>query len=86
MWRRTSADIRREPAKRASAIRRWLTYLTTFIASGCLIGDVIALVNNVLGGELTVRFLLKVLTVGVIASAAFWYYLTDIRREERGSD
>jgi hypothetical protein len=47
-----------------------------------LIGDVANLVFSVLGGELTARFLLKVLTVGGLAGTAFWYYLSDLRRDE----
>lgn len=75
-------DISADPIKRHSKVRRWLTYVTLFIAAGVLIGDVISLVYNLLGGELTTRFLLKVLVVGFIAGSIFWYYLTDLRREE----
>ena len=57
-------DVARHPVKRLSPIRRWLTYLTLFIASCVLIGDVTALIYNALGGELTSRLALKVLTVG----------------------
>ena len=58
-------------------------YLTLFVAAGVLIGDLTTLVYNVLGGELTVRFLLKVATVAAIAGAIFSHYLLDLRREER---
>ena len=78
----TSRAIRLDPTKRASKIRRWLTYWTLFVASGALIGDVTTLVYNVLGGEATLRFLLKVLVVGIIAGAAFTYYLRDLRADE----
>lgn len=71
------------PVKRNSPVRRWLTYLTLFIAAIILIGDMITLVYNVLGGELTIRFYLKVAVVGIIAGAIFGYYLLDLRREER---
>jgi len=81
--RHLSRELARSPAKRLSAVRRWLTYLTLFIAATVLIGDMIALVYNVLGGELTARFGLKVLVVAVIAGAIFGYYLHDLRREER---
>ena len=47
-----------------------------------LVGDVTSLIYNLLGGEITARFLLKVLVVAFIAGSVFWYYLTDIRREE----
>ena len=75
--------IARDPIKRLSPIRRWLTYLTLFIAASILIGDLTTLVYNLLGGELTIRFILKVLVVGAIAGTVFGYYLGDVRREER---
>jgi hypothetical protein len=76
-------DNERNPVKRLSAVRRWLTYLTLFLATAILAGDLIALIYYLLGGEPTARFLLKVGTVGVIAGSVFGYYLTDLRREER---
>jgi hypothetical protein len=76
-------DLARSPVKRLSAVRRWLTYLTMFIAAAVLIGDMITLVYNALGGELTVRFVLKVLVAAVIAGTIFGYYLHDLRRDER---
>ena len=75
--------IRRDPTKRASRVRKWLTYLTLFIGAAVLIGDVIALLNGVLKGDPTLRFLLKCLTVGAIAGTAFTYYLADLRQDER---
>jgi hypothetical protein len=76
-------ELAESPVKRLSAVRRWLTYLTLFIAATVLMGDVIALVYKVLGGEFTIRFGLKVLVAGVIAGATFGYYLGDLRNEER---
>jgi hypothetical protein len=70
-------DIAADPVKRHSKIRRWLTYLTLFLASTIVIGDVITLLYNLLGGELTVRFLLKALVVAFIAGTVFWYYSED---------
>lgn len=76
--------IASDPAKRASRIRKWLTYLTLFAASMVLIVDLATLVYNLLGGDLTIRFLLKVLTTAVISSAVIGYYLWDVRDDERG--
>ena len=75
-------SIRRDPTKRASKIRRNLTYVTLFVASCMLLGDVTTLIYNLLGGELTVRFILKALTVALIAGAAFVYYLIELRHDE----
>jgi hypothetical protein len=76
-------ELARSPIKRLSAIRRWLTYLTLFVTAGFLIGDLTTLVYNALGGELTIRFVLKVLIVATIAGTIFGYYLWDLRAEER---
>ena len=51
-------------------------------AASVLTGDLITLVYSLLSGDMTTRFLLKLLVVGFIAGTVFWYYLTDIRREE----
>ncbi len=75
--------IRRDPEKKSSKIRKWLTYVTLFVAAGFIIGDLITLLFNLLGGELTVRFVLKVVTVLVIAGLIFGYYLWDLRKEEK---
>ena len=74
--------VRRDPGKRTSKVRKWLTYITLFIAASVIICDLTVLIYNFLGGELSVRFFLKVLTVGTIAGAVFGYYLWDIRTEE----
>ncbi|HET9066118.1 MAG TPA: DUF5671 domain-containing protein [Gemmatimonadales bacterium] len=76
--RLTAREVKSDPTKRASTVRRWLTYVTLFVAASALLGDGAALVYHLLGGELTVRFVLKVATIVVIASAVFWYYLRDL--------
>lgn len=79
--RMTARELKADPTKRASKVRRWLTYLTLFVAASALLGDGATLVYNVLGGELTIRFVLKVCTIIVIAGSAFWYYLRDLNIE-----
>ena len=69
--RRIARDVATDPTHRNSAIRKWLTNLTMLFAAAVLVADGITLVYNLLGGELTVRFALKVLVVAVIAGAAF---------------
>lgn len=81
--RHIHAAIARDPVKRLSPVRRWLTYLTLFLAATILIADLTTLVYNALGGELTIRFVLKVATVGAIAGTVFGYYLQDVRQEDR---
>lgn len=79
---RQQRELREDPAKRASKVRKWLTYLTLFVGAGFLVGDLVALVFHFLEGELTVRFLLKVLVVATLAGTVFGYYLRDLRKDE----
>lgn len=81
--RKIANELQNTPAGRSSGVRRWLTYLTLFIAACIILGDVSALLFNLLGGELTVRFVFKALVVAVIAGTVFIYYLKGLRREER---
>lgn len=83
--RHLGKELARSPIKRLSAVRRWLTYVTLFLAAGIVVGDLITLVYNVLGGELTMRFGLKVVVVAAIAGTIFAYYLFDLRHEEKES-
>ena len=76
-------DVEARPGSLASRIRLQLTYLTLLVASCVLVGAVTALVHSFLGGELTARFVLKVLAVAAIAGGAFGYYLRDLREAER---
>jgi hypothetical protein len=83
LFQATNRAMARDPTKRASKPRKWLTYITLFIAASTLIGDLSALVYSLLGGEMTARFVLKVLTVAAIAGGAFAFFLLDIRKDER---
>lgn len=79
------ADIRSEPEKLESGIRKWLTYLALLIASGVIIGDLVAVLTYFLRGELTDRFVCKALVVVVIAGSVFWYYLSSVKRPTAGA-
>jgi hypothetical protein len=81
--RRIAKDVSEDPTRRSSGVRKWLTYLTLFVAACIIVGDLIALLYNLLAGELTIRITLKVLTVGLIASAIFAYYLWAMRMDDK---
>jgi hypothetical protein len=68
-------DLSLRPEKHDSGVRRWLTYIALFIAAGVVAGDLITVLTYFLRGELTVRFVLKAATAGIISGAVFWYYL-----------
>lgn len=74
--------LRGDPELRSSRIRKWLTYLTLFVAAAVLAGDLIALVFFGLGGELAVRFLLKTAVVAAVAGSIFGYYFWDLRQDD----
>ncbi len=72
-------EMKRSPEKAWSGIRRWLTYLTLFVAASAIMGDVITLVFSLLEGEISIRFLLKVLVVLALAGSIFGYYFMSLR-------
>ena len=71
----------KEYAVRESKIRKWLIYLTLFITSLVIIGDLVSTINTFLGGEITIRFFLKALSIIIVAGVIFAYYLNDVRRD-----
>lgn len=81
MSRIIHTEIAKEPQKAWSAIRRWLTYLTLFVAAATLMVDVITLVFSLLQGELSARFLLKVVAVFVLAGGTFQYYFQSLKSD-----
>lgn len=74
-------DFRKNPAKHELRFRKWLIYLTLFLAAITIVIDLIQLVNRFYGGELTTSFVLKVLSVLIVAGAVFGYYLWDVQSE-----
>lgn len=72
-------EFKAHPEKRELKLRKWLIYFTLFAASIIIIGDLVGLVYNFLSGELTARFLLKVLAVFITAGGVFGYYIWDLK-------
>lgn len=82
MWRINKA-VAANPERRQSWVRRWLTYLTLVAGAGIIIGDLIFLLADFLQGELSVRFVLKALTILTIVGVISGYYFWDVRDEEK---
>jgi hypothetical protein len=80
---RIAKGINEDPTRRSSGVRKWLTYLTLFIAACIVVGDLISLLYNLLAGELTMRVTLKAITVGLIAGAILAYYLWAMRVDDQ---
>jgi hypothetical protein len=81
LWfsRMLTKEMRAHPERSVSGVRRWLTYLTLFLAAGTLIGDLVTLVFYLLEGELTIRFLLKVGILFLLSGSVLGYYLAALR-------
>lgn len=67
------------PEKREYKFRKWLVYFTLFVAGVTIITDLVVLIFNFLGGDLTGRFILKILVVLLVAGVIFWYYQKDLK-------
>jgi hypothetical protein len=82
--RATGRAIAADPERRTSGPRRWLTWITLFVAACVLIGDFIAVVFGLLRGQLTATFLARAAVVGVIAGWMFTHYMGGQRHDEGG--
>jgi hypothetical protein len=67
--------------KRDLMIRKVMTYTTLFVTILTLIGTLVSLIYTYLGGELSVRFFLKAITVFIVTLSVFGYYLYSVRRD-----
>lgn len=77
MW---FARFRSNPTAHESRVTKFLTYLVLLAAAIVIVGDMVAVIYTFLDGDLTVRFLLKALTVVAIAGGTFGFYYLE-RRE-----
>jgi len=72
-------NIIADPSRNEIWVRRWGLFLTVFLAGAAIAVDLIVLLTSFLNGEdLTVRFLLKVLVVLLVASAGFMHFMADL--------
>ena len=67
-----------DPGRRRSLVRKWFAAITLLLASLALLGDLVAVVNALLEGELTGRFVAKALLIAVIGGLAFAYYRDEL--------
>ena len=80
LWlnRRVGAATAGDPGRRRSLVRKWFAAITLLLASLALLGDLVAVVNALLEGELTGRFVAKALLIAVIGGLAFAYYRDEL--------
>jgi len=72
--------FREDEGRTESALTRWLTYLVLLVTSVTIVGDLITVLFKLLQGEVTTRFLLKALTILVIAGIIFGFYTLERRK------
>jgi len=79
LFRYIRRDIAVDHSKADLWIRRWALVLTIFIAGLAVVGDLITLINYFLGGDITMRFVLKVAVLLLVAAGVFMHFLADFR-------
>lgn len=72
----------KDPERRTSPVRRWLTYLTLTVAASTVLVTMIVLLAGALGGEYVERTLFKSLIVIALSGGIFGFYLWELRRGE----
>ena len=65
---------------RDSKVRRWTTFIMLYFTFATILGDLISLVFNWFGGDMSARFFLKTIVVLVLAGCVSGYYLWNISR------
>ena len=75
--RTISKDLIKNTFKKDLWIRKWSRYLTLFLTGAAIVVDLIVLINTFLGGEISTRFILKVVAVLVVAGFTFYAYAKD---------
>ena len=72
----------KDPERRASPVRGWLTYLTLVIAALTALVTLMVLLAGALGGDFVVQTLIKSAIVLSISGGIFKFYLWELRRGE----
>jgi len=67
------AKLKENPLQNDLWIRKWGLYLTLFLSITALAVNFVVLINTFLGGEISTRFILKALTIIIIATAVWWH-------------
>lgn len=71
-----------DETKKDLPIRKWLTYLTLFIAGAIIIGNLITVLYYFLDGQIfTINFVLKILSLLVLSLLVFVFFLLDLRNK-----
>ncbi len=81
LWWYLLRQVRVAPEKAKSEVRRWLSSMTLFVGAVTIMCDVITALYYLVEGDLTVRFMLKVLTILAVTGSLFYYLALTVRSE-----
>jgi hypothetical protein len=76
-----SNDIKKYLFKQDITVRKVMIYCTLFVAVLTLIGTLVSAIYTYLGGEISIRFLLKASSVFIVALGLFGYYYYALKRD-----
>ena len=74
--------LKRGEIGKDSLLRSWLTYLILAVSAVIILGSFVGIINSFLSGEMTLKSILRLLTIIVVSALVFSFYLYDIRRNE----
>jgi hypothetical protein len=66
-------------------VKKWMLYLMVFLASIVVVIDLVTLVQYFVSGEVTTRFILKVVATLAVAALAGLYYFRELASEKMSS-
>ncbi|EKD78442.1 MAG: hypothetical protein ACD_41C00347G0003, partial [uncultured bacterium] len=75
-------EFKLQPGLRDMRTRRWLLYFTQFATAITIIIDLMVLIYEFYGGEITARFVSKVIVVLVVAALVLGYYRWELHRSD----
>ena len=65
--------------------KKWVIYIVLFLSAVVVAGDLVTLVRYFISGEITVRFIYKVLTALVVAALVGFHYISILRAKDTRS-
>jgi len=78
-------EYKKDPAKKNLRIKNWLEYFTMFGTAVIILVTFMTVVYYFIGGEVTVRFILKTLTMLYIAGTILGYYFYIVRDNSKSN-
>lgn len=79
LFRLIRGTITADASKAQIWVRRWGLILILFVAGLTALGDLVAIINTFLSGEIGIRFFLKAATILLIAVGIFLHFLADVK-------